>query len=245
MDRKIFLAGASGAIGRRLGPLLVAAGYEVFGTTRSSVKANELEALGVKPIVIDVFDGPGLSLVLTTVQPDVVIHQLTDLPRGLPPSQMAEATVRNARMRREGTANLVAAARAASARRLIAQSIAWAYAPGAESHLETDSLDHNAEGTRRISVQGVAALERLTLSSPPIEGVVLRYGQLYGPATGNDQPNGSASVHVDAAAQAALLAITHGQTGIYNIAEDTGFVSSAKARKDLGWRDDFRIAEAS
>jgi nucleoside-diphosphate-sugar epimerase len=245
MDRKIFLAGASGAIGRRLALLLVAAGYEVFGTTRSPVKATELEALGVKPIVIDVFDGPALSLILTTVQPDIVIHQLTDLPRGLPPSQRAEATARNARMRREGTANLVAAARAASARRLIAQSIAWVYAPGAEPHLETDPLDYDAEGTRRISVQGVAALEQLTLSSPPIEGVVLRYGQLYGPATGNDQPNGSAPLHVDAAAQAALLAITRGQPGIYNIAEDTGLVSSAKARKDLGWRDDFRIAEAS
>jgi nucleoside-diphosphate-sugar epimerase len=158
---------------------------------------------------------------------------------------MAEATARNARMRREGTANLVAAARAASARRLIAQSIAWAYAPGAEPHLETDPLDRDAEGTRRISVQGVATLEQLTLSSPPLEGVVLRYGQLYGPATGNDGPNGSAPLHVDAAAQAALLAITHAQPGIYNIAEDTGFVSSAKARKELGWRDDFRIAEAS
>lgn len=245
MDRKVFLAGASGAIGRRLGLLLVAAGYEVFGTSRSAVKAVELESMGVTPIVIDVFDGPALSLVLTTVQPDVVIHQLTDLPRGLPPSQMSEATARNARMRREGTANLVAAARAASARRLIAQSIAWAYAPGAQPYLEFDPLDHNAEGTRRISVQGVAALEQLTLNSPPIEGVVLRYGQLYGPATGNDQPNGSAPVHVDAAAQAALLAITHSQPGIYNIAEGTGFVSSAKARKDLGWRDDFRIAEPS
>jgi nucleoside-diphosphate-sugar epimerase len=244
MDRKIFLAGASGAIGRRLGPLLIAAGYEVFGTTRSPVKATELEALGVKPVVIDVFDGPALSLVLITVQPDVVIHQLTDLPRGLPPNQMAEATARNARMRREGTANLVAAARAASARRLVAQSIAWAYAPGAQPHLETDLLDHNAEGIRRISVQGVAALEQLTLDSPPIEGVVLRYGQLYGPATGNDYPNGSAPLHVDAAAQAALLAIAHGQAGVYNIAEETGFVSSAKARKDLGWRDDFRIPEA-
>src|SRR5689334_5854426 len=119
MDRKVFLAGASGAIGRRLALLLVAAGYQVFGTTRSAAKAVELEAMGVRPVVIDVFDGPALSLVLTTVQPDVVIHQLTDLPRGLPPSQMSEATALNARMRREGTANLVAAACAASARRLI------------------------------------------------------------------------------------------------------------------------------
>jgi nucleoside-diphosphate-sugar epimerase len=225
--------------------LLVNAGHRVAGTTRSTDKVDALRSAGVEPIVVNVFDAQALAQAVSAVKPDVVIHQLTDLPRGLPPSQMAEATARNARIRREGTANLVAAARAASARRLIAQSIAWAYAPSAQPYRETDPLDHNAEGTRRISVQGVAALEQLTLSSPPIEGVVLRYGQLYGPATGNDQPNGSAPLHVDAAAQAALLATTHGQPGIYNIAEDTGFVSSAKARTDLGWRDDFRIAEAS
>ena len=95
MNRKIFLAGASGVIGWRLGPLLVEADYEVFGTTRSEAKAAELEAAGVKPIVVDVFDGPTLSLVMATVQPDVVMHQLTDLSLGLEAKQMAEAIGRN------------------------------------------------------------------------------------------------------------------------------------------------------
>ena len=94
---------------------------------------------------------------------------------------MQEATSRNARIRDEGTRNLVRAAIAAGARRLIAQSIAWAYAPGPEPHRETDPLDTGAEGMRGISVRGVAALENRTLNSPPLEGLVLRYGRLYGP----------------------------------------------------------------
>jgi len=83
----------------------------------------------------------------------------------------------------------------------------------------------------------------LTLNSPPIEAVVLRYRQLYGPARGNEPPSGSAPLHVDAAVQAAVLAITGRERGIYNIAEETGFVSCAKAQKELGWRDDFRITD--
>jgi nucleoside-diphosphate-sugar epimerase len=242
MNRKIFLAGASGVIGRRLGPLLVEADYEVFGTTRSEAKAAELEAAGVKPIVVDVFDGPTLSLVMTTVQPDIVMHQLTDLSLGLEPTQMAEAIGRNARIRIEGTKNLVAAALVAGTGRIIAQSIAWAYAPGARPYSENDDLDLDAEGTRAISVRGVATLERLITTSQPLEGAVLRYGQLYGPGTGNVKPTGSAPLHVDAAAQAALLAVERGITGIFNIAEDNGFVSIEKARRELGWDPGFRIA---
>ena len=242
MSRKIFLAGASGVIGRRLAPLLVNAGYEVFGTTRSDAKAAELEEAGVKPIVVDVFDGPALSLVMATVQPDIVIHQLTDLSVGLDPKLIAEAIGRNARIRSEGTKNLVAAAAVAGSGRLIAQSIAWAYAPGPQPYLESAPLDLSAEGTRAISVQGVATLERLTVASPPLAGVVLRYGQLYGPATGSDEPKGPAPVHVDAAAHAALLAIKRGTPGLFNIADDSGFVSIEKARRELGWDPGYRIA---
>ncbi len=241
MPRKVFLAGATGAIGSRLGPLLANTGYEVFGTTRSETKAAELEAAGVKPIVIDVFDAPALSLVMTTVQPDIVIHQLSDLRLGRDPKLRAEATARNARIRSEGTKNLVAAASAAGASRLIAQSIAWAYAPGPQPYLESAPLDLASDGARAISVQGVATLERLTLGSAPLVGVVLRYGQFYGPATGSAKPNGSAPVHVDAAAQATLLAIERTVTGIFNIAADTGFVSIAKARRELGWDPGFRL----
>ncbi|MEA2657687.1 MAG: hypothetical protein QOF64_265, partial [Candidatus Binatota bacterium] len=106
MKGKVFLAGAAGAIGRRLAPLLVDANYEVFGTTRSAAKAAELESAGAKPVIIDVFDGPVLSLVMATVQPDIIMHQLTDLALGLDPKLMDEARIRNARIRSEGTRNL-------------------------------------------------------------------------------------------------------------------------------------------
>jgi nucleoside-diphosphate-sugar epimerase len=175
------------------------------------------------------------------LEPDIVIHQLTDLQLGRDPKMMAEAIVRNARIRSEGTQNLVAAGLAASARRLIAQSIAWAYAPGPQPYSENDPLDLDAEGTRGTSVRGIAMLERLTITSQPLEGVVLRYGQLYGPGTGNDQASGSAPLHVDAAAHAALLAVERGKAGVFNIAEDSGFVSIAKARRELGWDPGFRI----
>src|SRR5215475_14784567 len=129
---KVFLAGATGAIGRRLVPMLLSAGHAVTGTTRLTTKAKELRSAGVEPVVVDVFDASALSAAILHAQPDIVIHQLTDLPPGLNPSQMTEGTQRNARMRSQGTQNLVAAALGAGVHRLIAQSIAWMYAPGKE-----------------------------------------------------------------------------------------------------------------
>src|SRR6516162_4340392 len=222
---KIFLAGAAGAVGRRLVPLLLEAGHDVFGTTRSTTKAHALRAAGVEPVIVDVFDAPALSGAITAARPDVVVHQLTDLPPGLDPARMAEGTRRNARMRREGTRNLVAGALAAGAPRLVAQSIAWMYAPGPQPHREEDPLDVNATGTRAITANGVATLERLTVGSPPIEGVVLRYGHLYGPGTGANAAE-IPSLHVDAAALAALLAIDKVRSGIYNIAEPNAYLST-------------------
>src|SRR6185369_5082306 len=136
------------------------------------------------------------------------------------------------------TLNLVRAALAAGARRLVAQSIAWAYAPGAEPHAETDPLDTGAEGDDAINLQGLIALEDLTLKSTPLEGVVLRYGRLYGPGTAFDRPSGEMPLHVDAAAYAALLAVRRGDPGIYNVAETNGHVATEKARAVLGWTPD-------
>ena len=218
MASQIFLAGASGAIGSRLTPLLLGAGHDVCGSTRSAAKAEALRALGAEPVVVDVFDAAALARAVASARPDVVIHQLTDLPKDLDPREMGAAIVRTARIRSEGTLNLVRAALAAGARRLVAQSIAWAYAPGAEPHAETDPLDTGAEGDGAINVQGLIALEDLTLKSPPLEGVVLRYGQLYGPGTPFDRPSREVPLHVDAAAYAALLAVSQGDPGIYNIA---------------------------
>ena len=238
---RIFLAGAAGAIGTRLVPLLVQAGHAVWGTTRSSDKARALRAAGATPVVIDVFDRAGLMQAVRDARPDVVMHQLTDLPKALagPPSEAALKA--NARVREEGGRNLIDAAIPAGARRFIAQSLAWVYAPGPEPHAEDDPLDRDAKGAAGISVAGVIAIETMTLGSPPLEGVVLRYGQLYGPGTWNTAQNGRVPVHVDAAAHAALLALDTPHTGIFNIAEEKGLVSSERARRLLGWDPRFRL----
>jgi len=238
--QKVFLAGATGAIGQRLVRLLVDAGYDVFGTTRFEAKAAALEAARVEPIVVDMFDAASVARALAAVRPHVVIHQLTDLS-GLDASRPAEALGRNAHIRIEGTSNLVAAALTAGVSRIIAQSIAWAYAPGPQPHAEEDPLDLSAEGTRAITVRGVVALERLTLHSPPLAGIVLRYGRLYGPGTGRDAPVEPPVLHVDAAAYAALLALERSESGVFNIAEDCDLVSNRKARNELDWSPALRV----
>ncbi|HKE93432.1 MAG TPA: NAD(P)-dependent oxidoreductase [Povalibacter sp.] len=241
---RIFLAGAAGAIGRRLVPQLVQAGWTVFGTTRSPEKARELLGAGAEALVVDVFDAGAIEQAIVRTQPSVVLHQLTDLPRRLDPAKAAEALGRNARIRSEGTANLVRAALAARVPRMIAQSIAWAYAPGPQPHREDHPLDLDAQGTRAVSVRGVVELERHVLQSPPLEGIVLRYGRLYGPGTALDEPLELAMpLHVDAAARAAVLAIEHGKPGIYNIAEPGPQLDTDKARNELRWSADWRLQD--
>ncbi len=237
---RIFLAGATGAIGRRLVPLLVNAGHRVVGMTRSTEKAAALKDLGAEPVTVDVYDRAALEQAVVAVRPDVVIHQLTDLPQRSDPAALAAASARNARLRDEGTANLVAAATAAGVPRLIAQSIAFVYATGPTPHGEEDPLDSSP--AQRTSVAGVMALERLVTQTPGIDGLVLRYGHFYGPGTWQTTPARPPAVHVDAAAQAAVLAVTRGPPGIYNIADDDGVVSSAKARRELGFTSGFRIS---
>jgi nucleoside-diphosphate-sugar epimerase len=237
---RVFLAGASGAIGRRLVPLLARAGHYVVGTTRSAEKAERLRSLGAEPVVVDVFDAAKLTAVVLAARPDAIIHQLTDLPlaRGTP--RYEEGLERNACLRIEGTRNLVEAAKAAGVRRLIAQSIAFVYAPKQGVLTEDDPLAAGAAGTLGRTVEGVQALESATLALP--EGIVLRYGFLYGPGTWSpDGPLRAPAVHVDAAAQAAMLALTQGKPGIYNVAEDEAGLSSEKGKRELGFDASFRF----
>src|SRR5215471_1649964 len=242
MNHKVFVAGASGAIGQRLVPLLCSAGHKVVGTTRTEQGAETLRALGSKPVIVDVFDTEALSKAVLAAQPEIIIHQLTGLS-AWKAGRIEEAITQNARVRTEGTRNLVKAALAAATRRLIAQSIAWVYASGALPHKETDPLDVEAQGTTAVTVSGVMALESAVLNSPPLEGVVLRYGQFYGPGTGRETPAGTSPIHVDAAAYAALLAIDHGASGsVFNIAEPNEFIATEKARGELGWHADFRLS---
>jgi nucleoside-diphosphate-sugar epimerase len=164
-----------------------------------------------------------------------VVHQLTDLPPALDPARMGEARARNARIREEGTGNLIAAATGAGAARLVAQSVAFVYAPGPTPHMEDDPLDFGTPDQPNVSGRGVASLERQVMAAP-LEGIVLRYGSLYGPGTGFEATTRPGPLHVEDAAEAARLAVSSGAPGIYNIAEDDGTVSIAKARRLLGWR---------
>jgi nucleoside-diphosphate-sugar epimerase len=176
-----------------------------------------------------------LRAAVLRAKPDVVVHQLTDLPPALDPARMAEARGRNAHIREEGTRNLIAAALAAGARRLVAQSVAFAYAAGPLPYREEDPIDVGTPDKPNVSGQGVVSLERQVLAAP-LEGLVLRYGSFYGPDTGFAAPTRPGPLHVEDAAEAARLAVRRGPPGIYNVAEDDGTVAIYKAQRLLGWR---------
>lgn len=219
--------------------MLYAVGHTVIGTTRSADKANAIAKLGAEPIVVDVFNAAALKDAIAATAPDVIIHQLTDLAFTAGTPQYEDGLGRNARIRIEGTANLVAAAKAAGVSRMIAQSIGWLYKPGPRPRVEADPL-LPAEGVGAKTIEGVVSLEQAVLALP--EGIVLRFGFFYGPGTlSPNKPSRAPSVHIDAAAQATALAVTNGKSGFYNVAEDDPSVSSEKARRDLGFKPDFRV----
>lgn len=242
-NQAVFVAGAAGAIGRVLCRLLVADGLRVVGTTRRAEAVDLLTSIGVEPVIVDVFDADALRAAVSAAAPGVVIHQLTDLPKHSDPAAIREALPHNARLREVGTRNLADACVASGVRHVIAQSIAFAYAPGPQPYDETaplnlESTDPLAAGTARA----VQVLEQLVLGGP-FRGVVLRYGKLYGPGTWTSTPPAGGPLHVDAAADAARRAITRG-AGIYNIAESDGTVSVEKARRELEWSATFRTSSA-
>ncbi|MGW2095106.1 NAD-dependent epimerase/dehydratase family protein [Promicromonospora sukumoe] len=173
---RIFLAGATGVIGSRLLPLLVAAGHDVAGTTRSPDRAGMIERLGGSPVVVDVYDLDALTVAVADAKPELVMHQLTDLPDDA--EAIPARAAANSRIRTEGTANLLTAARAAGASRVLAQSIAW-----------TPSGRGDAVARHEAAVLDVG-------------GVVVRYGQLYGPGTYYaTEPPSHPRIHVDDAAR--------------------------------------------
>lgn len=192
---KVFVAGATGVIGVRVLPLLVADGHRVAGLTRSPQKADAIRALGAEPVVCDVFDAAALEEAIVSFGPDAVLHELTDLPDDA--ARIQEASAANARIRREGTRNLLAAARAAGAARLLAQSVAW-----------------QPQGDAGLAVED---LERSVLAAG---GVVLRYGRLYGPGTYYEQaPPPPPRVQVDEAARRTVEALV-APPGVLTIVED-------------------------
>ncbi|MGI5325204.1 NAD-dependent epimerase/dehydratase family protein [Actinomadura nitritigenes] len=222
----VFVAGATGVLGRRVLPLLLAEGHRVTGLTRGGAGAAAVRAAGAAPVIGDVYDRDGLARLVAASAPDVVMHQLTDLADG-----SGDA---NARMRTTGTRNLVDAAAAAGVRRIVAQSIAWAYEGGQDPADETEPLDLSAPAPRKTTVDGVVALETAVRELP--EWVVLRYGLLYGPgtwyATGGLMASAAAAgtlpadgdvssfVHADDAAAAAVQALDWPSGAVVNVVDD-------------------------
>jgi nucleoside-diphosphate-sugar epimerase len=222
---RLFIAGGSGVIGRRLVPSLVQLGHEVVGVTRTPSGAALLREAGAQPVLADVFDRAGLIAIVRAARPEIVIHQLTDLGAADP--------VANAALRTRGTRHLVDAALAAGARRIVAQSIAWAYAAGLGPAREDEPLDLSAGPPRATTIAGIDTLERAAAELP--ESVILRYGLLYGPSTwyaqdgsmaqkvrrGELQADAAVSsfVHVSDAARACVLALAS-PTGTFNVCDD-------------------------
>jgi nucleoside-diphosphate-sugar epimerase len=236
---RVFVAGASGALGRPLIPRLVEAGHEVTGMTRSRDRAAEIEAAGAAAAVCDVFDAAALERAVIAARPEAVLHALSAFPArlNLRVNYLAETN----RVRSEGTRNLLAAARAAGARRIVAESVAFLYAAdGAGPSGEDDSLNQDLVGYMAEAVDALTDLERQVLEGEGFEGVVLRLGWFYGPGThlGRDGTQAQDTIkrrvpivgggdavfsflHVEDAADAYVAALEPGvPAGAYNVVDD-------------------------
>jgi nucleoside-diphosphate-sugar epimerase len=236
---KVFVAGASGAMGKNLVPQLVAAGHEVAGSTRKEANADAIRAAGAEPVIMDGLDRDGVISAILKTRPDAVIQQMTGLAEIRTTRGLDRLFALTNRLRTEGTANLLAGAKAVGADRFLAQSFAgWPYEhTGGPVKSEDDPLDPDPPKDARASLAAIRELERLTLEA---NGIVLRYGGFYGPGSGlypgGDQAEifekrrwpligdggGVASfVHLEDAARATVAALERGRPGeIYNISDD-------------------------
>jgi nucleoside-diphosphate-sugar epimerase len=238
---RVFVGGGSGVVGARLVPALVAAGHEVTALTRSPDKVDALRAAGAEPAVADSLDREAIVAAVGAARPEAVIHQLTAIPQRINPRRMARDFELTNRLRTEGTDNLVAAARAAGARRFLAQSFAgWPYArEGGPVKDEDDRLDPDPPGDLGPLLEAIRHLEAAVTAAADLEGLVLRYGPFYGPGTALG-PGGSifedvrkrrvpvvghgggvwSFVHIDDVASATAAALERGAPGIYNVVDD-------------------------
>lgn len=231
---RVFVAGGNGALGRPLLPLLVANGHTVVASTRKAESASAIEAAGAQATLVDLFDADALTAELTSIRPEVVVHLVTDLAGPDGASLTDEQLARTAHVRDVGTRNLVAGSVAAGTGRIVAASICWLYTSGSDPHDEDDSIEPVGRAPTPVR-RGVISLERQVLTEPRFEGLVLRFGRLYGPGTWSESADTPPTIHVDEAAQALASAIERGRPGAYNIAEGGGPVRIEKARRELGW----------
>ena len=238
---RVFLAGATGAIGRQLVPRLVAAGHEVTGMTRSESKQAMIRELGAVPVVADALDRDQVAEAVGSAGPEVIVHQLTAIPATLDMRHFDRDFALTNRLRTEGTEHLLSAGQAVGVRRFVAQSYgAWPYArTGGPVKTEEDPLDTSPARAMRESLAAIRHLETAVLGADWTEGIVLRYGAFYGPATsmapGTEQVElvrrrkfplvGDGGgvwsfIHVADAAEATAAAVEHGGRGVYNVVDD-------------------------
>ena len=238
---RIFVAGATGAIGRRLVPALVQVGHTVFGMTRSPQKWAMVAALGAEPVIADALNAGDVMHALRRTRPVVVIHELTAIPPNLDLRRFAEQFAATNWLRTQGTGHLLAGARAACARRFLAQSFGgWPFArTGGPIKSEQDPLDPDPPAALRSVLAAIRYLESAVTSDGDLAGIVLRYGALYGPGT-SVAPDGAMTamvrrrlmpivghgsglwswLHIDDAARATVAAVERGEAGIYNVVDD-------------------------
>lgn len=237
---RVLVAGATGAVGGRLVPLLAAAGHDVTGLTRSRAKAALLEGAGAKAAVADALDAASVRAAVLAAEPEAIVHEMTALSGGGDFARFDRTFALTNRLRTEGLDNLLAAARESGARRIVAQSYCgWPYArTGGPVKAEDDPLDPAPPAEFRASLSAIRHLEDAVAGSAGFEGVVLRYCAFYGPGSGMfepsfvdqirrrrmpliDEANGWWSfLHLDDAAAATAIAVERGAPGIYNVADD-------------------------
>jgi nucleoside-diphosphate-sugar epimerase len=238
---KVLVAGATGALGRQLVPLLVDAGHEVTGMTRSASKRDALRELGAIPVVADALEPDAVARAVAEAQPEAIVHQLTALSGSLDMRHFDRDFALTNRLRTEGTDHLLAAGRAVGVRRFVAQSYAgWPYArSGAAVKSEEDPLDPSPVEAMQATHDAIRHLEEVVTGAEWTEGIVLRYGAFYGPGT-SIAPGGEheelirrrkfpvvgdgagvwSFVHVADAAEATVAAVERGRRGIYNVVDD-------------------------
>lgn len=239
---KVFIAGATGALGTQLVPRLVAGGHEVFGMTNSPSKQDAVRAMGATPMVANALNPDAVARAVGAAEPEVIVHQLTALAGPVDLRRFDRYFGLTNRLRTEGTDHLLSAARAVGTRRFVAQSFAgWPYArTGGPVKCEDDPLDPDPVGAMRETHNAIRYLEEAVTATAGAEGVVLRYGAFYGPGTSLRRDGGEVTdairarkvpvvgagggvwsfVNIEDAADATVAAVEHGSPGVYNVVDD-------------------------
>jgi nucleoside-diphosphate-sugar epimerase len=239
---KIFVAGATGALGRQLVPQLVAKGHEVVGMTRSADKQDLVRSLGARPAVADALDPDAVAQAVAQAEPDVIVHQLTGLSGAINLRDFEKTFALTNRLRTEGTDHLLAAGRAVGVKRFVAQSYAgWPFArTGDRVKSEDAPLDTTPPDSVRSTLEAILYLEEAVTGATWTQGIALRYGGFYGPGTSLGLPDGEqlvmirkrklpvvgngegvwSLIHIEDAATATVETIEHGNRGVYNVVDD-------------------------